>query len=121
MSFLYSAAYDVLKAEVRKRASSVLTEVGGRRGLELCYSGSVSKEGRGFQALGLHFADGAELVVESSGMFIQAGDGVFCLAVVRSESFSIVGMMVQQGYNVGYDLNESRVYFQDIDCQLLEG
>ncbi|CAL1358741.1 unnamed protein product [Linum trigynum] len=121
LSFLYSAAYDVVKAEVQKRASSVLTEVWGRRGMELCYSGSVSKEGRGFPALGLHFADGAELVVESSGMFIPAGDGVFCLAVVRSESFNIVGMMAQQGYNVGYDLNESRVYFQDIDCQLLEG
>ncbi|CAI0389770.1 unnamed protein product, partial [Linum tenue] len=33
-------------------------------------------------------------------------DDVFCLAVVRSKDASVIGMMAQQGYNVGYDLKE---------------
>ncbi|TKY54652.1 putative aspartic protease [Spatholobus suberectus] len=36
------------------------------------------------------------------------------------ESFSSIGMLAQQNYNVGYDLNEVRLYFQRIDCELLD-
>ncbi|CAI0389762.1 unnamed protein product [Linum tenue] len=112
----------ITQADIRHMLNEAVREVLPSALGSVFTTGSVSKEGRVFPALGLHFADGAELVVESSGMFILAGDGVFCLAVVRPESFSIVGMMAQQGYNIGYHhLNESRVYFQDIDCQLLEG
>ena len=37
------------------------------------------------------------------------------------ESFSPIGMLAQQNYNVGYDLNGMRVYFQRFDCELLDG
>ncbi|CAI0394563.1 unnamed protein product [Linum tenue] len=122
LSFLYTDAFDVVKSEVQKLASSVLTEVpGGKGAYELCYRGSVNVEAQGFPVLGLHFADDADLVVDNTGMFYQVEEDVFCLAVLRSNSVSIVGVMAQQGYNVGYDLKASRVYFQDIDCQLLEG
>ncbi|KAL5183045.1 Aspartyl protease UND [Glycine soja] len=52
----------------------------------------------------------------------------FCMAVLPGdyfrddyESFSPIGMLAQQNYNVGYDLNGMRVYFQRFDCELLDG
>ena len=59
-------------------------------------------------------------------MFIQTTENEFCMAVLPGdyfgddyESFSPIGMLAQQNYNVGYDLNGMRVYFQRFDCELL--
>ncbi|CAN1165401.1 Aspartic proteinase CDR1 [Linum perenne] len=120
--FLYTAAYDVVKAVVKNLASQILVEVEPAiKPFELCYRGSVDREAKGFPMLGLHFVGGAELIMDNFGMFLQVRQGIFCLAIVRSEMVTVIGMMAQQGYNVGYDLNGLNVYFQNIDCQLLEG
>ncbi|KAM1084312.1 hypothetical protein FF1_022715 [Malus domestica] len=38
----------------------------------------------------------------------------------EGSDLNVVGIMAQQHYNVAYDLAASQVYFQSIDCQLLD-
>ncbi|CAN1328414.1 Probable aspartic protease At2g35615 [Linum perenne] len=49
-------------------------------------------------------------------MFKQVEDDKFCLAFLRTDSVSLIGMMAQQGYNIGYDLVRKRLYIKDTDC-----
>ncbi|CAN1328468.1 Aspartic proteinase CDR1 [Linum perenne] len=119
--FLHEEAFEVVKAEVKKLGSSNLTETRSKSGLELCYKGLVNVDARDqFPNMDLQFKDGADLLIDNTGMFIQVDDNTFCLAVIRTKGVSIIGVMAQQGYNVGYDLKGSRIYFQDLDCQILE-
>ncbi|CAL1358749.1 unnamed protein product [Linum trigynum] len=119
LSFLYTEVFDVLKAEVVKLANPILQQVPAPSPYELCYRGSVDREARGFPAMALQFARGAEVTVDNFGLFKQVTGDVFCFAVLRTGTTSIVGMMAQQGYNVGYDLRAREVYFQSMDCQIL--
>ncbi|XP_038695456.1 aspartic proteinase CDR1-like [Tripterygium wilfordii] len=47
---------------------------------------------------------------------------VFCMAVQESDlnGLSVIGIMAQQSYNVGFDLIGKTISFQRIDCELLE-
>ncbi|CAN1328475.1 Aspartic proteinase CDR1 [Linum perenne] len=112
--FLHEEAFEVVKAEVKKLGSSNLTETRSKSGLELCYKGLVNVDARDqFPNMDLQFKDGADLLIDNTGMFIQVDDNT-------TKGVSIIGVMAQQGYNVGYDLKGSRIYFQDLDCQILE-
>ncbi|CAI0389769.1 unnamed protein product [Linum tenue] len=108
---LYTEAFEVLKEEIERLAFwELMTPVlSPPSPLELCYKGMVEKEARGFPAMGIRFVGGVELVVDRFGVFFQVKDDVFCLAIVRSKGVSVIGMMVQQGYNVGYDLKAMTV------------
>ncbi|CAN1328451.1 Probable aspartic protease At2g35615 [Linum perenne] len=117
---LHSEAFEVVKAEVKKFAPSFLIEAPLREEFELCYKGTVNAEGREFPIMELRFAGEAVIEIDNRGMFIQADNNTFCFAVIRSPNLSIIGIMAQQGYNVGYDLKASRIYFQGLDCQILE-
>ncbi|CAN1165826.1 Aspartyl protease UND [Linum perenne] len=118
--FLHSMAFDVVKAQVKKMASSILTKAPVRKSFELCYKGSVNIDARGFPVMELQFMDNVVLEINNEGMFIQVDDNTFCLAIVRSSDISVTGIMAQQGYLVGYDLKALRIYFQALDCQNLK-
>ncbi|CAI0389697.1 unnamed protein product [Linum tenue] len=98
-----------------------LTRVSPPSPLELCYKGTIDREGRGFPVMGIHFVGGVELVVNRFGMFWQVTDDVFYLAVVRSNDASVIGMMAQQGYNVGYDLKSMTSVSSSIVTGLISG
>ncbi|CAN1166765.1 Probable aspartic protease At2g35615 [Linum perenne] len=100
---LHDEAFEVVMAEIKKiAASSNLTEVLEREDYELCYKGLVNVDARDqFQNMDLQFKDGADLLIDNTGMFIQVDDDTFCLAVLRTMGVSIIGVMAQQGYNVG--------------------
>ncbi|XP_057730275.1 aspartic proteinase nepenthesin-2-like [Arachis stenosperma] len=81
----------------------------------------------GFPVVTFHFAQGADLALDTGSFFEQLTDSVFCMAIgpvsatgVDNRS-SVIGLLAQQGYNVGYDLVNQIVYFQRIHCQLLSG
>ncbi|CAN1165837.1 Probable aspartic protease At2g35615 [Linum perenne] len=117
---LHRIAFEVVKAQVKKMASSILTIAPVRESFELCYKGSVNVDARGFPVMALQFMDDVVVEMNNEGMFIQVDDNTFCLAIVRSSDISVIGIMAQQGYNVGYDLKALRIYFQPLDCQNLE-
>ncbi|KAJ6994018.1 aspartyl protease UND [Populus alba x Populus x berolinensis] len=93
----------------------------------LCYRGKVGQDLVGFPAVTFHFAEGADLVVDTESMFYQATPNIFCMAVRQAsvygkdfKDFSVIGLMAQQYYNVAYDLNKHKLFFQRIDCELLD-
>ncbi|CAN1328285.1 hypothetical protein LINPERPRIM_LOCUS34389 [Linum perenne] len=99
-------------------AESLLVGVPVKSPFELCYKGSVYREARGFPPIGIQFIEEGELVLDNFGMFKQVEDDKFCLAFLRSTiGVSLIGMMAQQGYNIGYDLIKEKLYIKDIDCQ----
>ncbi|CAN1809538.1 Aspartic proteinase CDR1 [Linum perenne] len=90
---------------------------------ELCYKGSMDIHAYGFPELGYHFQDGAELLVNRIGLFVQVYDDIFCFVLQRTTDydFSVIGMTAQQGHNIGFDIQNKRIYFQDIHCSHLPG
>ncbi|CAN1182143.1 hypothetical protein LINPERPRIM_LOCUS40698 [Linum perenne] len=117
---LHKEAFEVVKVEVKKLASSILTKAHLREEFELCYKGTVDAEAIKFPIMGLQLLGEPMLVVDNKGMFIQVNNNTFCLAVLRSPNLRIIGIMAQQGYNVRLDLEDSKIYFQKLDCQILE-
>lgn len=91
----------------------------------LCYLGILGKDLVGFPVVTFHFAEGADLALDTGSLFIQMTDDTFCMAVgpISSTSLwfkpSIIGLLAQQSYNMGYDLDNQQIYFQRIDCELL--
>ncbi|KAJ4845509.1 hypothetical protein Tsubulata_013028, partial [Turnera subulata] len=69
-----------------------------------------------------HFADGVGLVFNESNLFYQ-NPLEFCLAISptptqRDVNLSIIGILAQQNYNVGYDLVNEKLYLDSIpDCE----
>lgn len=129
-TWLAKAGFEVFRKEVEllldvwlKRSSY---EFGWLSGSSVCYEGVISRDVRGFPAATLHFADGADLVLHVESLFVQAWPNVFCLAVFPSfdangeNSLSVVGMIAQQNYNVGFDVPGRKVSFQRIECELLD-
>ncbi|XP_028751360.1 aspartic proteinase CDR1-like [Neltuma alba] len=125
-TFLVDEGYEVLLREIR----SLLD--GSFRGVRyvgepwlLCYLGTLSTDLVGFPVVTFHFAEGADLVLDKESLFIQRNNDTFCTAVAPINVVdlwskpSIIGLLAQQGYNIGYDLNNKDIYFQRIDCELI--
>ncbi|RXH71525.1 hypothetical protein DVH24_018880 [Malus domestica] len=110
VTFLATGAHVVLRDKVQKLLDGRLEKV-EKPGVPsgLCYKGKIRQDLIGFPDVVLNFAD--------------YGEGDFCMAVQVSpegSDLNVVGIMAQQHYNVAYDLAASQVYFQSIDCQLLD-
>lgn len=125
-TWLAQDAYKVLSEEVQSLFKEMLQQHKGMPN-QLCYIGSVREDLSGFPAVTFHFAKGAQLVLDTLSMFLHIAPRVFCLAIGSSavngdssRNLSVIGMMAQQNYNVGYDIGRNKLYFQRIDCELLE-
>ncbi|KAJ1433563.1 Xylanase inhibitor, C-terminal [Sesbania bispinosa] len=126
-TWLTKYGFEVLSFEVENLLEGILTQ-NKHNPYTLCYNGVASRDLGGFPVVTFHFAEGAVLDLDVTSMFIQTSENEFCMAVLPGnyfgddyESFSSIGMLAQQNYNVGYDLNGMRLYFQRIDCELLDG
>ncbi|KAB5552749.1 hypothetical protein DKX38_010060 [Salix brachista] len=124
-TWLADNEYRALEREIRDLLDRFLTPF--MRGSFLCYKGKVSRDLVGFPAVTFHFAEGADLVVDTESMLYQATPNIFCMAVRQAsvhgkdlKDFSVIGLMAQQYYNVAYDLNKHKLLFQRIDCELLD-
>ncbi|KAE9446384.1 hypothetical protein C3L33_21718, partial [Rhododendron williamsianum] len=123
VTFLTRGGYDPLREEVRSLIGTVLQMVIVQDHPDLlCYMGEASRALKGFPVVTFHFAGGADLVLDADAMFHQLEVDLFCM-FVRPTAFkdsTIIGIRAQQYYNIAYDLDEMNLYFQRIDCQLLE-
>lgn len=123
-SKLVKSAYEPLAKEVGRLMDGVLKPAVVKDGDGLlCYSGDMEKDLKGFPLVTLHLAGGTDIDLDVEGFFQRTTDrSTFCMAVLQS-TFSednIIGVIAQQYYNVGFDLEAKRVSFQRIDCELLE-
>jgi hypothetical protein len=122
-SYFNDDVYKLLYNEIQNLLQGSLRKVRARRyPWMLCYSGSISKDLTGFPVVTFHFAGGADLVLDTFSLFQQTGDA-FCMTIGPTSEFgidvSVIGLLAQQSYNVGYDKSNSLIYFQRIDCELL--
>ncbi|CAN0900337.1 Aspartic proteinase CDR1 [Linum grandiflorum] len=112
---LYTKAYDVVKAAIDKMASRVMQKVSPPGPpYELCYRGHVYQDPVGFPLLELHFVSGASLRMEYPEIFMQIDDDTFCMAIVRSESETSIGIVAQQSSNIGFDLKKKLMHFEKV-------
>ncbi|CAM8886732.1 unnamed protein product [Rhodiola kirilowii] len=122
-TYLATQGYLALKNEVAGLMEGLLEQVAdGKYELGLCYKGDVRRDLKGFPVVTFHLAEGVDLVVDVDGIFRQVDSEAFCMAVVdagENMGFSILGILAQQYYNVGYDVDRQRIFFERIDCQLL--
>ncbi|XP_010541193.1 PREDICTED: aspartyl protease UND-like [Tarenaya hassleriana] len=86
-----------------------------------CFKGRVERDLLGFPVVRLRFEGGAELGLDAESLFVGNGSDEFCLALRMnlSDDRNVIGASAQQKYNVGFDLDDNKVYFQRIDCELL--
>ncbi|KGN65478.1 aspartic proteinase CDR1 [Cucumis sativus] len=122
---LANGGFELLYDEIVDLMKGLLERIPTQRKFEgLCFKGVVSRDLVGFPAVTFHFAGGADLVLESGSLFRQHGGDRFCLAILPSNSellnLSVIGILAQQNYNVGFDLEQMKVFFRRIDCQLLD-
>ncbi|XP_002533429.2 aspartic proteinase CDR1 [Ricinus communis] len=124
LTWLAESAFRALDNEVRQLLDGVLMPFW--RGSFACYKGTVSQDLIGFPVVTFHFSGGADLDLDTESMFYQATPDILCIAVRQAsaygndfKSFSVIGLMAQQYYNMAYDLNSNKLFFQRIDCQLL--
>lgn len=122
---LANGGFELLYDEILDLMKGLLERIPTERKFEgLCFKGVVSRDLIGFPTLTFHFAGGADLVLESGSLFRQHGGDRFCLAILPSDSemlnLSVIGILAQQNYNVAFDLQQMKVFFRRIDCELLE-
>lgn len=127
LTYLVDDVYKLLYNEVRNLMRMFTETVISSFPWLLCYYGNVNRDLVGFPVVTFHFGEGADLVLDSLSLFKQVMDNVFCMAVgpINEAGIgnvpSVIGLLAQQSYNVGYDLVNGFIYFQRIDCQLLSG
>ncbi|KAK7303923.1 hypothetical protein RJT34_14842 [Clitoria ternatea] len=126
MTYLVNDVHELLDKEVRNLLGGSFRQVQVENTpWLLCYYGTISRDLLGFPVITFHFAGEADLTMDSTSFFHQSEDNVFCMAVGPSSAsgtggeVSLLGLLAQQSYNVGYDLVNQFIYFQRIDCQLL--
>ncbi|XP_030535575.2 aspartic proteinase nepenthesin-1-like [Rhodamnia argentea] len=122
---LTQQAFDPLSNEVERLLNESFERVENPYSpSDLCYKGNMSRDLTGFPVVALHFAGGADLGLDVESFFHENGPGEFCMAVSPSGSdlkeLSVIGVMAQQSYNIGYDIGGKKIFFQRIDCELLE-
>ncbi|KAL7096320.1 hypothetical protein ACP275_10G072800 [Erythranthe tilingii] len=122
LTSLQRSAFEALKDEVVNILADAMQPeiIEGFEELP-CYRGDMVRDLKGFPRVTLHFDGETELSLNVEGMFHRIRSDVFCMAVVVSEDeTNIIGVLAQQYCNIGFDLNEMKVRFWKIDCELLE-
>jgi len=122
LTYLARPAYNVLSFQVQNLTNGLLTRMDKPGYKPPCYKGVIDRDLVGFPPVAFHFARGVDLVLDAESMFVEAGPNQFCMAVAPSKhaDLTVIGVLAQQNYNVGYDLAAKTIFFQRIDCELLE-
>ncbi|GER52597.1 eukaryotic aspartyl protease family protein [Striga asiatica] len=91
-----------------------------------CYNGVVTRDlTNGFPTMKFVFRGGVVMELEADSVFQQTHNGTFCLAILPSEhvlgvTTTILGTLMQQNFNVVYDIEMNNVSFSKGDCQTVE-
>ncbi|KZV15172.1 hypothetical protein F511_30218 [Dorcoceras hygrometricum] len=92
----------------------------------LCYNGLFRRDLRRFPLVRFWFGKLAYMEFRTNSLFQQLKDEVFCLAFMPSDDdnknfdFGLLGIMMQQGYYISYNLEASTLSFETMDCSAIE-
>lgn len=65
--------------------------------------------------LEFHFSN-LDIVMHPVNYFDEEASGVICLTILPRSDLSILGIMAQQNKNIGYDLENQRLYVSHVGC-----
>ncbi|XP_042495984.1 aspartic proteinase CDR1-like [Macadamia integrifolia] len=119
-TFTYLAiyAYHKLREKLESLLSKRSLQTAEFSGYDMCYGGTVSRDMTGFPTIKFHFKNNAELEAQYWTFFRQVNEEIFCLTMAPTSDtgITIIGNLIQQGYNVGYDLVNKVISFKYVDC-----
>ncbi|KAF8393354.1 hypothetical protein HHK36_021597 [Tetracentron sinense] len=102
MTYLAQSAYDKLAEKINGLLNQISQPV-KVKDYKLCYKGNMAQDLAGFPTITFHFAGDTDLQAENWTFFRQVNEGAFCMTIVpTSYGKTIIGNLVQQGYNVGF-------------------
>ena len=84
----------------------------------MCFEGSFDELDAAGPDITFHF-DGADVMLTKQTTYIEAQEGLWCLAMLPSEGLeemSLLGSFQQMNYYVGYDLDAGFISFAPVDC-----
>ncbi|KAJ1693902.1 hypothetical protein LUZ63_010600 [Rhynchospora breviuscula] len=115
-TILQYSAFDLLVKSLRK-AITLEPVSGGSDMTALCYKGTKQTldEGNKVPNLTFHFSD-LDVILHPVNYFDEETSGVICLTIISKSDISVLGFMAQQNKNIGYDLENQRLYISDVDC-----
>ncbi|KAK3008202.1 hypothetical protein RJ639_015372 [Escallonia herrerae] len=125
ITVLAGGAFDPLRDAVQSFIDGLKLERVWTHGLPLCYKGIVSQNLVDFPIVTFQFANEADLVLGADNLFLPMPDGSFCLAIKRANGnnsprgASVIGVVMQQYVNVGYDLSARTLSFMFLHCAFL--
>ncbi|KAL3642821.1 hypothetical protein CASFOL_013636 [Castilleja foliolosa] len=122
LTYLERSVFEQMRREVARLLDGRLLRVIVNDNEDrLCYRGDLGRDLGGFPIVTLRLAEGAEVYLGAESVFRRVADNIFCMAVdVSVSEVNIIGVLAQQYYNVGFDLNAMRVSFMSIECELLD-
>ena len=121
LTYLPKAAFDPLKDEVLSLMKGIVKFIGTQQSSP-CFKGLIDRDLAGFPVVTFNFANGVDLALDVKSFFYMAGPNAFCMAMAptTAANLTIIGVMAQQSYNIAYNLAQSSISIQRIDCALLE-
>ncbi|KAJ6847025.1 putative protein ASPARTIC PROTEASE IN GUARD CELL 2 isoform X1 [Iris pallida] len=121
LSFLPERAYTAV-VEAMKRRLGEAALAPGPPGFDLCVDSSAGAAAGGIRVPKLSFrlGGGAELSPPARNYFIEAAEGVRCLALqpvgATGAGFGVIGNLMQQGFVLVFDRDGSRLGFAYTGC-----
>ncbi|KFK38394.1 hypothetical protein AALP_AA3G107600 [Arabis alpina] len=87
----------------------------------VCYNGTIQHKLSLLPTVSLTFYKGASLELDPTSLFHQFEEDYFCLAVMMSPEthLNIIGTTALQNYNIGFDLEDEKVYMDKISCDYI--
>ncbi|KAF3328190.1 aspartic proteinase nepenthesin-1-like protein [Carex littledalei] len=116
LTILHYSALDLLTKSL-KNAITLEHVADGSDMAALCYKGSKKnlEADTDVPNLTFHFSN-LDIVLHPMNYFDEEASGVICLTMVPKRDLSIFGIMAQQNKNIGYDLENQRLYVSHVDC-----
>lgn len=107
--------YVRLESEVKTAVPPELTPITNPTlGDQLCYGEGVQMKG---PILTAHFDGNGDVQLKQKSIFIEAKPGVFCFALVPTDSDGgIFGNFAQTDYLIGFDIDQRTISFKPTDC-----
>ncbi|KAF8403688.1 hypothetical protein HHK36_011792 [Tetracentron sinense] len=114
-SILNSTAHDMLIKEVANKTSLPRVDDTTEQ-FQLCYNCSIQELDL-TPDITFHFTGvGVDLLMTKTNTWTDNGEGLYCLAILPTDGFSIMGTHQQQNINIGYDVMKRVVSFKPMDC-----
>lgn len=126
LSFFPEVVYYPFAAAIRKLIDDLSLDRYYHDSAMLCYNGNFRRDLAEFPIVRFWLGKISYMEFRTGHLFQQMRDEIFCLAFKPSEDvnenfdFGIMGILLQQGYYISYNLQASTFSFESMDCSAFD-